>query len=235
MLAHTPLLCKCGLTGPLHISSKLLRPQICAAHSEYITSANAVPQRSLPDATQFFFFKMAHDKFAVMVKHQRIHVLAYYGKREKRVYTVPFIESHQTASQVVRRDRLEICSLWGCRFENWLRSIPFLASAYYRTLPHWSTPPILQNVCPPFLSSLHHRLYPRNSTIRYNSRNSYTNKKAAVTQHYELIVHLIHKQANGSLFCGTALRYIYLVNQGNHQPVNYRHMYSRLVSRRTGS
>ncbi len=31
-------------------------------HSEYIASANAAPQRSSPDATQIFFFKMAHDK-----------------------------------------------------------------------------------------------------------------------------------------------------------------------------
>ncbi len=35
---------------------------MCAAHSEYMTSVNAAPQWSLPDATQIFFFKMAHDK-----------------------------------------------------------------------------------------------------------------------------------------------------------------------------
>src|SRR5260370_16596671 len=35
---HASLLCKCSLAGPLHISSKLLSPQVCAACSEYITS-----------------------------------------------------------------------------------------------------------------------------------------------------------------------------------------------------
>ncbi len=35
---HASLLCKCSLTGPLHISSKSLSPQVCAACSEYITS-----------------------------------------------------------------------------------------------------------------------------------------------------------------------------------------------------
>ena len=35
---HASLLCKCSLTGPLHISSKSLSLQVCAACSEYITS-----------------------------------------------------------------------------------------------------------------------------------------------------------------------------------------------------
>src|SRR5258707_11446134 len=61
MLVHASLLCKCGLTWSLHISSKLLSPWICAARSEYITSANAAPQRSLPDATQFS--KWVHDSW----------------------------------------------------------------------------------------------------------------------------------------------------------------------------
>ena len=75
MLVHAPLLCKWGLTGPLHISSKLLRLQVCAAHSEYITSANAAPQQSLPDATQFFFYKMAHDKvFGIRCKRRLKHL-----------------------------------------------------------------------------------------------------------------------------------------------------------------
>src|SRR5258708_21153394 len=38
MLAHASLLCKCSLTGPLHISSKSLSLRVCAACSEYITS-----------------------------------------------------------------------------------------------------------------------------------------------------------------------------------------------------
>ena len=37
-LAHASLLCKCSLTGPLHIFSKLLSLRVCAACSEYITS-----------------------------------------------------------------------------------------------------------------------------------------------------------------------------------------------------
>src|SRR5258708_6761911 len=64
MLTHTPLLCKWGPTGPLHISSKLLRPWICAAYSEYITSANAAPQQSLLDATQIFFTKWCMTRFS---------------------------------------------------------------------------------------------------------------------------------------------------------------------------
>src|SRR5713226_3078987 len=38
MLAHASLLCKCSLTGPLHISSKSLSLRVCAACSVYITS-----------------------------------------------------------------------------------------------------------------------------------------------------------------------------------------------------
>jgi hypothetical protein len=77
MLAHTPILYKWGLTGLLHISSKLLSPRSCAAHSEYITSADAAPQRSLPDATQINFFLQNFGIRCRSKKHYTNYLMTY--------------------------------------------------------------------------------------------------------------------------------------------------------------
>src|SRR5216684_578986 len=84
--AHSNTMHKWGLTGPLHISSKLLRPRICAAHSEYMTSANAAPQRSLPDATQIYFFSKwrmtRFSEYAVIIQYVVV-------KRNKNLRSAP--------------------------------------------------------------------------------------------------------------------------------------------------